>query len=123
MSEAGEQQPDIEQVLRERWDYVRGSHLDVELEQRSELSADMVAAAARLVVWSQFGSTSMVQRRLGISFSLAGQVMDELERYKVVGPSNGSRSRTVRHPQLATEEVFQAITEMWRPKPTEEGQS
>ena len=51
--------------------------------------------AARLVVTTQRGSTSDLQRRLGMGYAKAGRVMDQLEAAGVVGPQNGSRHREV----------------------------
>lgn len=51
--------------------------------------------AARLVVTTQRGSTSDLQRRLGMGYAKAGRVMDQLEASGVVGPQNGSRPREV----------------------------
>ncbi|WP_190824712.1 DNA translocase FtsK [Saccharopolyspora pogona] len=107
---------DVEKELQQRWDHVRGAHFDVDLPTRTELTADMVAAGARLVIWTGFGSTSMLQRRLRISFTLARQVMDELVRYEVVGAQDdSSRSNPVLYQQDAAHEVFTWMTGLWRP--------
>ena len=56
---------------------------------------DLLDDAARLVVETQHGSTSMIQRRMKLGYNRAGRIMDQLEALGIVGPGEGSKPREV----------------------------
>ncbi len=72
---------------------------------------DMLMDAARLVVQSQHGSTSMIQRRLKLGYNRAGRIMDQLEGIGVVGPAEGSKPREV---LLYDEMELERYLEKWK---------
>jgi S-DNA-T family DNA segregation ATPase FtsK/SpoIIIE len=64
---------------------------DFDLNDRDPLFED----AARLIVQNQVGSTSLLQRRMKLGYNRAGRLMDQLEAFRIVGPSQGSKARDV----------------------------
>jgi S-DNA-T family DNA segregation ATPase FtsK/SpoIIIE len=78
------------------------SSSEVNLQKRDTLFDD----AARLVVASQQGSTSGIQRRFSIGYNRAGRIMDQLEAANIVGSYEGSKARKVLIPDESTLEQF-----------------
>ncbi|MGI9529290.1 MAG: DNA translocase FtsK, partial [Acidimicrobiia bacterium] len=109
-------EPEIHAVVDWVRDQREAQYRDEEVfEQAKQQAADVdefdgedpeiMRQAIELVVRSQLGSTSMLQRKLRIGFARAGRVMDILEAKGVVGPSEGSKARAV----LITEDELESV--------------
>lgn len=113
--------PEIEKLVKYIGDqrgYPEGFELPEYLDENEEPNKEFDAKhkdeffndAARLVVASQFGSTSLLQRKLQLGYNRAGRIIDQLEAAGIVGPSNGSKPRDVLvHDEVSLEELLKTL--------------
>lgn len=93
-------------LLPEYLDENEEPNKDFDPKQKDEFFND----AARLVVASQFGSTSLLQRKLQLGYNRAGRIIDQLEAAGIVGPYNGSKAREVLvHDEVQLEEILRDL--------------
>lgn len=113
--------PEIEKLVKfigDQRGYPDGFELPEYLDENEEPNKEFDAKskdeffndAARLVVASQFGSTSLLQRKLQLGYNRAGRIIDQLEAAGIVGPSNGSKPRDVLiHDEVSLEELLKTL--------------
>ncbi len=113
--------PEIEKLVKfigDQRGYPEGFELPEYLDENEEPNKEFDPKskdeffndAARLVVASQFGSTSLLQRKLQLGYNRAGRIIDQLEAAGIVGPSNGSKPRDVLiHDEVSLEELLKSL--------------
>jgi len=85
-----------------------GGNLDIDIADRDAMFED----AARLLVMTQQGSTSLIQRKLKLGYNRAGRIVDQLEAAGIVGPFEGSKARQVLIPdEYSLEQLLKAESE------------
>ncbi len=83
-----------------------GGSSDIDLSKRDSLFEE----AARIIVISQQGSTSLIQRKFSIGYNRAGRIVDQLEAAGIVGPFEGSKARQVLIPdELALDRLLETL--------------
>jgi len=88
----GDQRAPLEYLLPEFYDEASEPVADMDPNERDDLFED----AARIIVQTQQGSTSLLQRKLKLGYNRAGRIIDQLEAAGIVGPFEGSKARDVK---------------------------
>ncbi|MCH5181421.1 MAG: hypothetical protein J1F06_02215 [Prevotellaceae bacterium] len=76
------------------------------VDTQDQFEDPLLEEAARLIVISQNGSTSLIQRKFSIGYNRAGRLMEQLEKIGVVGTAHGSKPREVLIPDETTLESY-----------------